>query len=69
MSNFMYNLDETEQLVYEINCGMSEIIRSAEYHFAHVFFVMEQLVSGLDLALGLCLAYRRSRPCRCITTW
>ena len=43
-SNFFCNFDKEEQIIYEINCGMPEIIKSAEYHFAHVFPVMEKLV-------------------------
>lgn len=43
-SNFLCNFDKEEQIVYEINCGMPEIIKSAEYHFAHMIPVMEKLV-------------------------
>lgn len=47
MSNFFYNFDKEDRLVYEINCGMSEVIRSAEYNFAHIFPQMESLVCAL----------------------
>lgn len=43
-SNFFCNFNKEEQIVYEINFGMPEIIKLAEYHFAHVFPVMEKLV-------------------------
>ena len=43
-SNFLYNFNKEGQIVYEINCGMPEIIKSAEYNFAHIFALMEKLV-------------------------
>ncbi|OXV07235.1 hypothetical protein Egran_05001 [Elaphomyces granulatus] len=42
-SNYFYNFDARENLVYQINCSSTETIRSAEYHFAHMFPVMEKL--------------------------
>jgi hypothetical protein len=43
-SNYFYNFDARENIVYQINCCNTETIRSAEYHFAHMFPVMEKLV-------------------------
>ncbi|OXV07234.1 hypothetical protein Egran_05000 [Elaphomyces granulatus] len=42
-SNYFYNFDDRENIVYQINCCNTETIRSAEYHFAHMFPVMEKL--------------------------
>lgn len=43
-SNYLCNFGKEGQLVYEINSGMAENIRSAEYNFAHIFVAMEQMV-------------------------
>ncbi|KAJ5903316.1 hypothetical protein N7504_005699 [Penicillium tannophilum] len=42
-SNYLCNFGKEGQLVYEINSGMAENIRSAEYNFAHIFVAMEQM--------------------------
>lgn len=43
-SNYLCNFGTEGQIVYEINSGMPENIRSAEYNFAHIFVAMEELV-------------------------
>jgi len=43
-SLIFYNFDKENHIVYEINCCMPEIIKSAEYHFAHMLTDMEKLV-------------------------
>ncbi len=43
-SNYFCNFGKEENIVYEINCGMPEIIKSAEYNFAHMFILMEKVV-------------------------
>ncbi|KAJ5663479.1 hypothetical protein N7507_004210 [Penicillium longicatenatum] len=44
VSNYLCNFDTEGKIVYEINSGMPETIRSAEYNFAHIFVAMEKLV-------------------------
>ncbi|RFU27639.1 hypothetical protein B7463_g8719, partial [Scytalidium lignicola] len=41
LSNFLCNFNANSQIVYPINTGMPEIIRSAEYGFAHIFLAVE----------------------------
>lgn len=43
-SNYLCNFGTEGQIVYEINSGMPDDIRSAEYNFAHIFVAMEKLV-------------------------
>jgi hypothetical protein len=44
VSNYLCNFDTEGKIVYEINSGMPESFRSAEYNFAHIFVAMEELV-------------------------
>jgi hypothetical protein len=46
-SNYFCNFTADGTLVYEINHGMSDLIKTAEYNFAHIFPAMERLVSVL----------------------
>ncbi|KAL4784551.1 hypothetical protein BJX76DRAFT_356907 [Aspergillus varians] len=43
MANYFCNFDDQERIVYQINCGLSDVIRTAEYNFAHMFVVIERL--------------------------
>ncbi|KAF2098094.1 hypothetical protein NA57DRAFT_66542 [Rhizodiscina lignyota] len=42
-SNYFYNFDKDDNLVYEINHGMPKMIQTAEHHFARIFPVLEKL--------------------------
>ena len=48
-SNYFCNFNTEGCLQYEINIGMSDKIRNAEYHFGHMFIEMETLVSSYHL--------------------
>lgn len=44
MTNYFCNFDEQERIVYETNRALSDLIRTAEYNFSHMFVVIERLV-------------------------
>jgi hypothetical protein len=44
VSNFLCNFDAEGRIQYQINTGMSDMIRTAEYHFGHMFVELEALV-------------------------
>jgi hypothetical protein len=44
-SNYFCNFNDRDQIVYQINEDMSEVTRTAEYHFGHVFPAIEKAVS------------------------
>ncbi|KAL4881877.1 hypothetical protein BJY04DRAFT_188244 [Aspergillus karnatakaensis] len=43
MANYFCNFDEAGRVVYEINSAMPDMIRQAEYNFAHMFLEIEEL--------------------------
>lgn len=50
MTNYFCNFDEQERIVYEINGALSDLIRTAEYNFSHIFVVVERLVCTISQA-------------------
>jgi hypothetical protein len=44
-SNYFCNVNDQDRLVYPININMSEVIKTAEYHFGYVFPAIEKAVS------------------------
>lgn len=45
MANILCNLDPNGQIVYPINEGMSEEIKSNEHTWLHIFYDSESMVS------------------------
>ncbi|KAL2821408.1 hypothetical protein BDW59DRAFT_150064 [Aspergillus cavernicola] len=44
MTNYFSNFDEHDRIVYQVNGGLSDLIQTAEYNFAHIFVAVERLV-------------------------
>lgn len=67
MSNIYCNFDIRGRLVYKVNCGMSELVQSAEYNFAYAFLGQEMKVCGVAL-FNECDIYGYNRHHRYTTT-
>ncbi|KAF4551402.1 Hypothetical protein D9617_13g099000 [Elsinoe fawcettii] len=67
-SNFLCNFDEHGTLAYQINPEMPETTRRAEYHFAHIFVVMEKLALPMYTTLhNAILAFESNQHHLCLT--
>lgn len=63
MANAICNLDTHGQIVYPVNEGMSDVVRSTEIAWCRLFYDMETMVGNssyhFELSIILPLTYNR----------
>lgn len=67
MANTVYNLDSTGQVVYPVNEGMSDAVRSTELAWSRIFYDSESMVveeSLLHSLSKILIAFTSDRPFR-----
>ncbi|KAH8430228.1 uncharacterized protein LDX57_007897 [Aspergillus melleus] len=57
MSNLLCDFDTSGRMIYTINEGMPDIVRSSEYHFTYIFVEMERLAVPIYLHIAQSIDY------------